>query len=394
MPRLGEISDRTKNLPRSAIRQIWSLARQKHDVVHLEVGEPFETTPQSIIDYAFAKARNGATKYVSSAGDADLRALIAERIVKRCRRPLTPERLVVTTGAIGALYTAFMATLQEGDEVLLPDPGWPNYYAITSLTGAKARTYSLKPENAFEPTIGDLEALITPATRAIVINTPGNPTGAVFSQATMEMIADFVRRHKIYLISDEIYEDIVFEGTHRSAFESGLDEHLWLVSGFSKSFAMTGWRIGWLVVPATAVEACVALQEPLVSCVSAISQSAAIGALTLNESYPRHLAESYRHLRDVLVTELSPTGLLAYRPRGAYYALLNIGELGLNSMDAALGLLNSHRVAAVPGITFGPASDCYLRLAFTADEQRLREGGRRIRDWILEARKRRAHGES
>jgi aspartate/methionine/tyrosine aminotransferase len=382
MAEVGKVSSKAQALPRSAIRQIMKLASELQDVVHLEVGEPSEATPAPITQSALASGLAGGTKYLPNSGGMRLRQLIAERAGARTRSHVEPERVVVTTGAIGALFTTMAASLDEGDEVLLPDPGWPNYSAIAVLTGACAKTYSLAPHRGFEPDIEEIGSLITPATRAILVNSPSNPTGAVFSKATIRAISDLAVRHNIYLISDEIYEDMVFGSEHHSFLSEGIVDRLWVVSGFSKSFAMTGWRIGWLIAPPHAVEAAIALQEPVVSCVSAISHAAAVSALSEHAEYAQTLASRYRKRRDILVSELRSTGMIPMIPQGAFYALLDIAEFNLPSFDAALEILTDYRVAVVPGVTFGPKSDRYLRLAFTTDEDRLREGCRRLRRWI------------
>lgn len=375
------LSSKVISLPRSPIREVMALAKGLENVIHFEVGEPLESTDPAIINAVFDAVRAGATKYVANAGDLVLRQLIAERMQKRLGRSVASERVVVTTGAVGALYTALMASLEPGSELLVPDPGWPNYYSMAILAGARSIPYQLRPELGFQPDLDDLAALVTSSTRAILVNSPGNPTGAVFDKATVQGIVELARKHGLFIISDEIYEDMTFDSEHISFGSFELDDRTWIVSGASKSFAMTGWRIGWLLTPEHAVQAAVALQEPIVSCIAAPSQAAAIAALKSNSSVPSKLQRIYKARRDILISELGNSGLLAAVPQGGYYALLDISRSGLPSVEVAATLVREHRVALVPGKAFGPSSDKYLRLAFTTSDDDLREGCRRILDW-------------
>jgi aspartate/methionine/tyrosine aminotransferase len=368
-------------MPRSAIRQVMALAKGLGEVVHFEVGEPCELADPRIVDAAFKEVRGGATKYVANAGDMELRQLIADRTSRRLRRLIPAERVIVTTGAVGALFTALSAILEPGSELLVPDPGWPNYYSIAAMAGARCVPYRLHSDLGFQPNLTELADLVTPATRAILVNSPGNPTGAVFSADTVKGMAEIARQSGLHIVSDEIYQDIVFDGRVTSFGTTNLDDQTWIISGVSKSFAMTGWRIGWLVAPEYAVDAAVALQEPVVSCVAAPSQAAAIAALRDCGDVPPALCAAYAARRDLLVMELSETGLLASNPQGGYYAMLDIAKFGLSSFDAAVELLKEQRVALVPGGAFGPDSDRYLRLAFTTSDQTLRDGCARIRRW-------------
>jgi aspartate aminotransferase/aminotransferase len=206
-------------MPRSAIREIMALAADRKDVIHLEVGEPDFSTPAHVIEAAFAAARAGWTKYSPNAGLPALRRRVAERTSRAWRREVSAERIVITTGAIGALYSALMSVIDPGDEVLIPDPGWPNYEAIVRLADATPVRFAQPAARGSLPDPGEIARLVTPKTKALLINTPGNPTGAVFPSALMADISQIVRASGIYLISDEIYEDLVFEGKHASAAE-------------------------------------------------------------------------------------------------------------------------------------------------------------------------------
>jgi aspartate aminotransferase/aminotransferase len=375
-------SARAAGMPRSAIREIMALAAARPHAIHLEVGEPDAITPEHIIAAAAEAARAGWTKYSPNAGLPPMRQLIARRSASRWGCAVTPEQIIVTTGAIGALYTAVSAVADAGDEILIPDPGWPNYESIAHLVGAQAVRYLLRPDRGFQPDPGEIAALVTPRTKAILLNSPGNPTGAVFPRAVWERIAAIARQHGLYVISDEIYEDIVFEGEHVSAGTLGLADLLFVVSGFSKSYAMTGWRLGWLVCPPALAPIAASLQEPVTSCASTIAQKAGEAALSGPQACVVRFRETFRRRRDLLVEVLGPAGLLPVIPAGAFYGLVDISRTGLRSFDFAKALLLERDVAAVPGITFGPSCDRFVRVAFTIGDDALREGLVRMRSFI------------
>jgi aspartate/methionine/tyrosine aminotransferase len=372
------LSKRADLMPRSAIREIMALAAGRNDVIHLEVGEPDFGTPSHIIESAFEAVRAGATRYTGNAGRPSLRAAIAARAARR-GTPVAPERAIVTVGAIGALFTALMTVVDTGDEVLIPDPGWPNYESIVIMAGGVPVRYPLPESDGFIPDPDDLLRRIGPKTKAILINSPGNPTGAVFPLEVVRRIGAIAAQTGIYLISDEIYEDVVFNGArHESFLEHTPEDRLFIISGVSKSYAMTGWRLGWLICPARAVAIAEKLQEPVVSCAPTPSQVAAEAAL----AGPQDSVEAGRLLfqrrRDIFMHELGPTGMVAGQPRGAFYGLVKLGNGHATALEFARKLLIEQGVAVVPGDTFGPSTNRMVRVAFTIEDERLTEGLRRI----------------
>jgi aspartate/methionine/tyrosine aminotransferase len=375
-------SARAAGMPRSAIREIMALAAERPAAIHLEVGEPDATTPEHIIEAAARATREGWTKYSPNAGLPPLRKRVAERCARRFGASVGPDRVVITTGAVGGLYTAVMTICDPGDDILVPDPGWPNYESIAHLAGARAVRYPMPAARGFLPDASEIEALVTPRTKAILVNSPGNPTGAVFPRALVLAIAEVARRNGLYVISDEIYEDIVFEGEPVSFGGLGLDDRVFVVSGFSKSFAMTGWRLGWLVCPPALVATATGIQEPLTSCASTPSQKAGEAALAGDQACVAAFRDTFRRRRDILVQELEPSGLLPAIPQGAFYGLVDISRTGLASFDFAKQLLLAHDVATVPGSTFGPSCERFVRVAFTIGDDDLREGFRRMRNFI------------
>ncbi len=379
---LRPASTRAQAMPRSAIREIMALAAERPDVIHLEVGEPDAPTPGHIIEAAFQAARSGWTKYSANSGLPALRQRIAERNSERWGVQVAPGQVVVTTGAIGALFTAIVTVADAGDEILIPDPGWPNYESIAHLMGATAVRYALPAQKGFLPDPAEIESKVTSRTKAILLNTPGNPTGAVFPRSIMTRLAEIARNRGLYLISDEIYEDIVFDREHVSAGTLGLGSNVFVVSGFSKTYAMTGWRLGWLICPPELTAVATGLQEPLTSCASTISQKAGEAALSGPADCVAGFRDMFRRRRDILVEIFGKTGLLPMVPEGAFYGLVDISRTGLASLDFAKRFLMESNVATVPGITFGPSCDRFVRVAFTIGDERLREGLQRLRDYI------------
>lgn len=372
------LSKRAGLMPRSAIREIMALAAGRSDVIHLEVGEPDFGTPSHIIEGAFKAVRAGATRYTGNAGRPTLRAAIVARAARR-GTSVSAERAIVTVGAIGALFTALMTIVDAGDEVLIPDPGWPNYESIVVLTGGIPVRYPLPASHDFVPDPDDLLGRIGPRTKAILINSPGNPTGAVFSLDIVRRIGAIAAQTGTYLISDEIYEDIVFDGAHHeSLLEHTPEDRLFVVSGVSKSYAMTGWRIGWLICPSHAVAIAEKLQEPVVSCAPTPSQVAAETALAGPQDSVEKGRRLFQRRRDIFMDVLGPTGMVAGHPRGAFYGLVKLGDSHGSALEFARKLLIEQGVAVVPGNTFGPSTERMIRLAFTIEDQRLAEGLRRI----------------
>jgi aspartate/methionine/tyrosine aminotransferase len=364
-------------LPRSGIREVMDLARQMDDVIVLVVGEPSFNTPSHIIDAAATAAHQGTTKYTPNAGLPGVRAAVAERYTRKFGRPVTPNEVLVTAGAVNALAAVVAAIAEEGDEILIPDPGWPNYVAMIELARTVAVRYPLLPENGYRPDLTELEARITPRTKAIVINNPSNPTGAVFSAETVEGLVALARKHDLWLISDEVYEDLIFDGEHVPAARFDA-ERVITVSGVSKSYAMTGWRIGWAITNPELVALCGKIQEALVSCPPAVSQAAAEAAVRGPQGAVEEMRLAYQRRRDLVRDILEPTGLLPTIPEGAFYALIDLRAAGIPSRDLSRMLLEEERVAAAPGSTFGEVAEGMVRISLATADDDLAEGCRRI----------------
>ncbi len=371
MKPLSEIFDR---FTRSGVRVLMEMAARVPDCIHLEVGEPDFPTPAHIVEAAYRAGREGFTKYTPNAGLPSLREAIAAKVRRENGFPCLPDQVVVTPGAIAALALATLTVAGRDDEVLIPDPGWPNYQSIVALAGARPVYFPLRADRGLQPDPGEVEALVTPRTKAILVNTPGNPTGAVFTRETAEALVRLAARHDLYVISDEIYEALVFEGEHVPLARFDADGRVLSIFGFSKTYAMTGWRLGYLVTSRDLAPRAASLLEPIASCASSISQKAGEAALAGPQDCVRQFRDSYRVRRNLVRDILDGTGLLATVPRGAFYALLDARRTGKTGMQFAQALLERERVAVTPCESFGPSGAQAVRISFATAEHLLKEG--------------------
>ncbi len=284
------------------------------------------------------------------------------------------EQITVTPGSVFALVSALMAVSDPGDEILIPDPGWPNYYMQAVALGLRPVFYRLEMKNGYQPDLRQTEQLITPKTRAMVINTPSNPTGAVYTPETVERLVEMARRYDIYLISDEVYECIRYEGEHISPAALDPDDRVIAIYAVSKTYAMTGWRIGYFVAPSRIVALMNKILEPFVSCASSISQKAAEAALLGPQDCVNQMVMAYARRKEIAVKALDANGLEFSRPQGAFYMLVDIGRAGLDSYAFATQLLRSTGVAVAPGLTFGPRSDHLIRISICAVDEEIKTG--------------------
>ena len=365
-------------IPRSGIREIMQVANAMTDVIHLEVGEPSFGTPPHIIEGAFEAASAGATRYTSNYGIPPLRKAIADRYAAKWGRDVTSEQVLVSHGGVNAIAATTYAIVDPGDEVLVPDPGWPNYISIVSLIRGVPVRYPMRAEDGYRPDPVEIAKLITPRTKIIILCNPGNPTGAVWDASTVKAMVELAREHDLYVISDEIYEELVFDGEHVPASRFDEDGRVISVSGFSKTYAMTGWRLGWAIGSPELILLAGKLQEPMISCPSAVSQSAGLVALTGPQGAVDHMREAYRRRRDIAVSILQPAGMLPVIPRGAFYAMVDLRRVGMLSRDIAFGLLEEEHVACAPGSTFGNVAEGFVRISLASSDEDVTHGCRRI----------------
>ena len=372
---------------RSGIRALMELALADPQAIRLEVGEPAQSTPAAVMDAAFADARAGHTHYTSSAGSDELRAELAAKVRRDNGLRATPGSVIVTHGAMSALSMLFVALLGPGDEVLLPDPEFPNWRMAALAAGGDVGTYPTRAEHGFVPTIEDIEASIGPRTRAILVCSPNNPTGAVYPQALLEAIVDLARRHDLWVISDECYEVITFGAAHVSPAVFDTDDRVVTVFSFSKTHAMTGWRLGYLVsTRPSLIDLLVQVAEAVVACPSVPAQRAALAALRGPQEHVSQAVATYRANRDLSVRALAEAGVRCSIPQGAFYLLVDVHEVDQDGYAVALRLLAEEHVAVAPGETFGTATAGWVRLSLAGDSEELGQGVARLIRFVQVAR--------
>ncbi|MDP2982029.1 MAG: pyridoxal phosphate-dependent aminotransferase [Candidatus Latescibacter sp.] len=365
----------TSSMPSSGIRKIMGLSQDIEGCIHLEVGQPDFKTPEHVLEAAARAAMDGFTRYTPSAGIPELREAIAKKVNEKNGIPIGPQNVVISPGAVCSIFTTMLALVEPGDEVLIPDPGWPNYMMQMGCLSAKGVRYPLDPSHGFQIDFEALEKLVTPKTKLIMINTPGNPTGAVYPPEAVKEIVEFARVHDIFVISDEVYEEILFDGRHTSTGLYDRDGRVATVFGFSKTYAVTGMRVGYTVAQnEKLVQLVTKLQEPVISCASGISQKACLAALQGPQEQFAEMVKIYKLRRDKVVTILRDKGLYLYTPCGAFYILIDISKTGMNSTDFAVDLLKAKKVAVAPGETFGATADSFVRICFATDTDQLVEG--------------------
>jgi aspartate/methionine/tyrosine aminotransferase len=361
-----------------------ALEAKGRDIVHLEIGEPDFDTPPSIVAAGVAALERGETHYTQSAGVVELREAIAQYLKERRGVRADPAQVVVTPGAKPIMFYTLLALLDEGDEAIYPDPGFPIYSSMIDFAGARGVPLALREENGFQPDLDELRGLVNPRTKVLVLNSPNNPTGGVLSRDAIRDIAAIAREHDLWVLADEIYGELVYDGEHRSiAVEEGMAERTILLDGFSKTFAMTGWRLGYGVFPRQLVDPVTKLVTNSVSCTATFVQRAGTVALSSRPPEVDRMIAEFRRRRDAIVKGLNAVpGITCRAPQGAFYVFPNVRGLGLRSSnEVADRLLNEAGVATLAGTCFGAAGEGYLRLSYANSLANLDKAVSRIRDW-------------
>lgn len=370
-------------IPRSGIRTLMELALADPGAIRLEVGEPARTTPDHVIDAAAADARAGHTGYSSSTGLAELREALAQRVTATTGRATTGDEIVVTHGAMHGLTMALQSALAPGEEVLVPDPEFPNWRMAAVSAGLAVGTYATHAAAGFVPDPADVERSLTERTRAILVCSPNNPTGAVYHRDVLAAIVDIARRRDLWVISDECYEEFSFDAPHEGVTGLDTDDRVLSVFSFSKAHAMTGWRVGYVVVPdATVRDLMGHLAEATVSCPSTIGQRAALAALRGPQDHVAAARESYRRSRDAAVSLLQARGIGCVRPQGAFYLMVDVSQATPDSDAFAQRLLTERHVAVAPGATFGAGARGFVRVSLAAGHDAVMEGLERLADLV------------
>jgi len=358
------------------------LEAQGRNVVHLEIGEPDFDTPKNIVEAGRQALADGWTHYGPSAGLPDARDAIAKDISARRGIKVTGDNVVITPGAKPIMFYAILALVDEGDEVIYPNPGFPIYESVIDFIGAKPVPIALREENQFRLDVDELADLMTDKTRLIIINSPQNPTGSVLTPADIEAIARLCVERNVPVLADEIYNRIIYDGEHRSIWTyPGMDELTIILDGLSKTYAMTGWRLGYGVMPTDLAGKIGRLMTNSNSCTASFSQRALIEAITGDQSPVDKMVAEFRSRRDLVVQLLNEIdGVSCITPAGAFYVFPNVKSFGKPVKQLGEYLLQEANVAVLGGTAFGAEGEGYLRLSYANSKEQIREGVSRIKD--------------
>ena len=362
------------------------LEAQGKNVIHLEIGEPDFDSPEHVVNAAKKALDEGFTHYGPSAGQPELREAIAVHQGEVNSYKISPDRVIVTPGAKPVMFFSILALIERGDEVIYPNPGFPIYESMINYVGGTAVPMKLEESKNFNANIDDLKKLINDKTKMIIINTPNNPCGSVTQIEDLEQIAKIAVENDIIVLSDEIYKDMYYQGEHYSISKfKGMKERTIILDGFSKSYAMTGWRLGYGIFPEFMIDDITKLMTNSVSCTSVFSQMAAIAALEGPKDFTLNMMEKFKIRRDIVVDGLnSIDGINCKTPLGAFYAFPNISGTGLSSSDFADIALDNYGVALLSGTAFGDYGDNYIRISFANSDDNLRESIARLNRMIME----------
>lgn len=356
------------------------LEKEGRSIIHLELGEPDFHPAAPVVDALRAAVANGHDRYVSTRGIPPLRSAIADYLKRTRKLHVAAEQVLVAPGCKMALALAMMALVEPGDEVLYPDPSFPIYPSFTRGLEGKAVPYALREKNRFQPDFGEVAAKITPKTRVLIFNSPNNPTGTVFSEQAVAQIAGLAQKHDLWVIADEIYARILFTGEYKSIWAlPGMAERTVIIDGFSKSFAMTGWRLGYAVAQKHVIDALDMLVLNTFTCTAEFSQLAAIEALHDSTNAVAAMVEEYRRRRDVFVEKLNKIpGFRCQSPAGAFYAWVNIEDTGKTAEEVQKILLEEVGVAAIAGAAFGAEGKNFVRFSLVSATHLLEDALERI----------------
>jgi aminotransferase len=378
------ISERIAAVPPSGIRRFFDIAATMEDVISLGIGEPDFTTPEPIVQAGIEALKRGETHYTSNSGLMELRRAIAGHLDRLYGQTYNPaSEILITVGVSEALYLAFAATLDPGDEVIVPEPCFVAYAPEVIFAGGTPVIVPTTIEHDFQVTAEAIAAAVTPRTKVLLIGYPSNPTGAVMSRSRLNEIAAIAKQHNLLVISDEIYDRLVY-GVEHVCFPSlpGTYSRTILLQGFSKAYAMTGWRVGYIAAPAEIMETMRKVHQYTIMCASTVSQYAALAALREGEPYVQQMVAEYDRRRRLIVDGLNEIGLKCFEPRGAFYAFPSVKITGMDENEFAESLLHEERVAVVPGSAFGEAGRDYVRCSYATAYEKIEEALERMRRFV------------
>ncbi|MBO4395320.1 MAG: aminotransferase class I/II-fold pyridoxal phosphate-dependent enzyme [Eubacterium sp.] len=378
------LSQAVQGLAPSGIRRFFDLASTMDDVISLGVGEPDFDTPWHIREEGIYALEKGRTFYTSNAGLSELRTEITKYLKRRFSLEYSPDEVFITVGGSEAIDIAFRVMLDPGDEVIIPEPCYVSYLPCVILAGGTPVRLPLDAGDQFKLTAEKLESAITERTKMVVLPFPNNPTGAVMTKYELQVIADIVKRHDLFVLSDEIYAELTYGDERHTSIASlpEMKERTVVINGFSKAFAMTGWRLGYAAAPVKILKQMIKIHQYVIMCAPTTSQYAAIEALRNGDSDVEMMRDSYDERRRFLVHELNGMGLTCFEPRGAFYVFPDIRSTGMSSEEFATKLLNEQRVAVVPGTAFGDCGEGFLRISYAYSIENLKIALDKIKDFV------------
>ncbi|HIQ00742.1 MAG TPA: aminotransferase class I/II-fold pyridoxal phosphate-dependent enzyme [Anaerolineales bacterium] len=378
------VSERTASVPPSGIRRFFDIAATMEDVISLGIGEPDFVTPEPILRAGMASLQRGETHYTSNSGLMELRRAIADHLDRLYGQTYNPaSEVLITVGVSEALYLACAATLDPGDEVIIPEPCFVSYAPEVTFAGGVPVTVPTRAEDEWQVTAEEIEAAITERTKAVLLGYPNNPTGATMSRERLNEIAAVVKRHNLLVISDELYDRLVYDTAH-VCFPSlpGMYSRTILLMGFSKAYAMTGWRVGYAAGPAEILGMMRRVHQYTIMCAPTASQYAALAALEEGEPYVQEMRAEYDRRRRLIVGGLNEIGLTCVEPQGAFYAFPSIAVTGMDENAFAERLLQEEKVAVVPGSAFGEAGQGHVRCSYATAYEKIEEALERMRRFV------------
>lgn len=389
-----KIADRMDRMAPSGIRKVnekaLAMERAGEHVIHFEIGRPDFDTPEYIKKAAVQALAEGKVHYTSNFGLMELRQAIAEKLNRENNVDYKATEVLVTVGLSEAVFAVLATILNEGDEILVPDPVWLNYINVPNLLGAKAVTYGLKEETGFQLDLDEIRAKITDKTRAVVIVTPNNPTGGVLAEDTLNELAAIVKENDLMVISDEVYERLIYDGAKHISIASlpGMKEHTFTMNGMSKAYAMDGWRLGYVAAPEEYILTMNKFHQHNTTCAPNFVQVAAIAALTQEGDEVNEMVKEYKRRRDYAVQAINEIdGLSCQCPKGSFYIFINCKSLGMKSAEVAAYLLEEAKIALVPGDVFGPGGEGYIRMSFANSYENVVEGCKRLKQAVAQLKK-------
>ena len=377
------LSKKVETIQPSGIRKFFDIVSEMEDVISLGVGEPDFDTPWHIRDEGIYSLERGRTFYTSNAGLKELREEICRYLSRRCKVDYTIDEALITVGGSEAIDLAMRVLLNPGDEVLIPQPSYVSYVPCAVLANGIPSIIELKAENEFRLTAEELEAAITPKTKLLVLPFPNNPTGSIMRRSDLEAIAKVILEHDLFVLSDEIYSELTYSGKHVSIAEiSGMRDRTVLINGFSKAYAMTGWRLGYAAAPALILKQMLKIHQFAIMCAPTTSQYAAVDALRNGDEDIARMKKAYDERRRYLLREFRGLGMDCFEPYGAFYMFPCIKRFGMTSDEFANRLLQEEKLALVPGTAFGNCGEGYLRVSYAYSLEDLQKAIERIKRFV------------